>query len=226
MPRAWAQEARIHSLDEATGASLKLSILNPRGRIWTMVAGARRQHPAPACSLLPRCKRCCRQPRALWRLPLLGAPTWPSLPLPLPLPGGGASVIYADTVADLGYAEELGERLCVRGAAVPDRQAALSSAHLQLLGRAPATRVPASSPLPLPARLPQATMPSTAAGPTPQKRTSMRARCWMRPQPTRVGGWAGGWWDFGAGRLRASRAAWVGGGQAGRTSPASCAALA
>lgn len=54
------QEARIHSLDEATGASLKLSILNPRGRIWTMVAG------------------------------------------------GGASVIYADTVADLGYAEELG----------------------------------------------------------------------------------------------------------------------
>jgi hypothetical protein len=34
------QEAFIHSLDEATGASLKLSILNPRGRIWTMVAGA------------------------------------------------------------------------------------------------------------------------------------------------------------------------------------------
>jgi ATP citrate (pro-S)-lyase len=29
----------VHSLDEATGASLKLSILNPRGRIWTMVAG-------------------------------------------------------------------------------------------------------------------------------------------------------------------------------------------
>ena len=29
----------MHSLDEATGASLKLSILNPRGRIWTMVAG-------------------------------------------------------------------------------------------------------------------------------------------------------------------------------------------
>lgn len=53
-------EAKIAALDEATGASLKLSILNPRGRIWTMVAG------------------------------------------------GGASVIYADTVADLGYAEELG----------------------------------------------------------------------------------------------------------------------
>ena len=43
-----------------TGASLKLSILNPKGRVWTMVAG------------------------------------------------GGASVIYADTVGDLGYAEELG----------------------------------------------------------------------------------------------------------------------
>jgi ATP citrate (pro-S)-lyase len=54
------QEAAIHSLDEATGASLKLSILNPKGRIWTMVAG------------------------------------------------GGASVIYADTVGDLGYAGELG----------------------------------------------------------------------------------------------------------------------
>ena len=43
-----------------SGASLKLSILNPGGRIWTMVAG------------------------------------------------GGASVIYADTVGDLGLAHELG----------------------------------------------------------------------------------------------------------------------
>ncbi len=33
------QEEHVHSLDEATGASLKLSILNPKGRIWTMVAG-------------------------------------------------------------------------------------------------------------------------------------------------------------------------------------------
>lgn len=42
------QEAAVHSLDEATGASLKLSILNPRGRIWTMVAGgllAGAEHP-------------------------------------------------------------------------------------------------------------------------------------------------------------------------------------
>ncbi|GMH38494.1 hypothetical protein BSKO_06378 [Bryopsis sp. KO-2023] len=53
-------ESFIHNLDENTGASLKLSILNPKGRIWTMVAG------------------------------------------------GGASVIYADTIGDLGFAGELG----------------------------------------------------------------------------------------------------------------------
>ena len=29
----------MHELDGKTGASLKLSILNPKGRIWTMVAG-------------------------------------------------------------------------------------------------------------------------------------------------------------------------------------------
>lgn len=53
-------EELVHEMDGQTGASLKLSILNPKGRIWTMVAG------------------------------------------------GGASVIYADTVGDLGYAAELG----------------------------------------------------------------------------------------------------------------------
>ncbi|XP_008812168.2 ATP-citrate synthase alpha chain protein 2 [Phoenix dactylifera] len=55
-----ATESFIHGLDEKTSASLKFTVLNPRGRIWTMVAG------------------------------------------------GGASVIYADTVGDLGYASELG----------------------------------------------------------------------------------------------------------------------
>jgi ATP citrate (pro-S)-lyase len=54
------QEAHVAALDEGTGASLKLSVLNPHGRVWTMVAG------------------------------------------------GGASVIYADTVSDLGFSEELG----------------------------------------------------------------------------------------------------------------------
>ncbi|MCX5825027.1 MAG: ATPase, partial [Deltaproteobacteria bacterium] len=45
--------------DDRTGASLKLIVLHPQGRIWNLVAG------------------------------------------------GGASVIYADTVADLGLADEL-----------------------------------------------------------------------------------------------------------------------
>lgn len=52
-------EAYIADLDSKTGSSLKLTILNPRGRVWTMVAG------------------------------------------------GGASVIYADTITDLGYMDEM-----------------------------------------------------------------------------------------------------------------------
>lgn len=55
------EEAYIAALDEKSGASLKLTVLNPRGRVWTMVAG------------------------------------------------GGASVIYADTVVDLGYMHELAD---------------------------------------------------------------------------------------------------------------------
>jgi ATP citrate (pro-S)-lyase len=53
------EEAYIADLDSKTGASLKLTILNPEGRIWTMVAG------------------------------------------------GGASVIYADTITDLGFMNEM-----------------------------------------------------------------------------------------------------------------------
>ena len=33
------QEAYIAELDAKSGASLKLTVLNPNGRIWTMVAG-------------------------------------------------------------------------------------------------------------------------------------------------------------------------------------------
>lgn len=33
------QEAYIADLDAKSGASLKLTILNPKGRIWTMMAG-------------------------------------------------------------------------------------------------------------------------------------------------------------------------------------------
>ncbi len=53
------EEAYIEELDSKTGASLKLTVLNPEGRIWTMVAG------------------------------------------------GGASVIYADTITDLGGMDEM-----------------------------------------------------------------------------------------------------------------------
>ncbi|KAK7109151.1 ATP-citrate synthase-like [Littorina saxatilis] len=56
---ALPEEAYIADLDAKSGASLKLTVLNKKGRIWTMVAG------------------------------------------------GGASVIYADTICDLGGASEL-----------------------------------------------------------------------------------------------------------------------
>ncbi|KAI9251177.1 citrate synthase-like protein [Sporodiniella umbellata] len=53
------EEAYIQELDGKTGASLKLTVLNREGRVWTMVAG------------------------------------------------GGASVVYSDAIAALGYANEL-----------------------------------------------------------------------------------------------------------------------
>ncbi|MGA2680250.1 MAG: ATP citrate lyase citrate-binding domain-containing protein [Candidatus Bathyarchaeia archaeon] len=53
------EEVFIEDLDSKTGASLKLTVLNSEGRVWTMVAG------------------------------------------------GGASVIYADTITDLGFMNEL-----------------------------------------------------------------------------------------------------------------------
>ncbi|KAJ1507854.1 citrate synthase [Coelomomyces lativittatus] len=53
------EEKYIAELDAKTGASLKLTVLNPKGRIWTMVAG------------------------------------------------GGASVVYSDAIAAIGYAHEL-----------------------------------------------------------------------------------------------------------------------
>ena len=57
--KEFPEEAHVRELDSKTGASLKLTILNHAGRIWTMVAG------------------------------------------------GGASVVYADTISDLGYGSEL-----------------------------------------------------------------------------------------------------------------------
>jgi len=58
--RSTKEESFIEEMDEKTGASLKLTLLNPNGKIWNLVAG------------------------------------------------GGASVIFADTVADLGCGELLG----------------------------------------------------------------------------------------------------------------------
>lgn len=55
----YPEEGFIRKLDQSSGSSLKLTVLNPRGRVWTMVAG------------------------------------------------GGASVVYADTISDLGYGHEL-----------------------------------------------------------------------------------------------------------------------
>jgi ATP citrate (pro-S)-lyase len=55
----YPEEAYIKKLDQSSGSSLKLTILNPNGRVWTMVAG------------------------------------------------GGASVVYADTISDLGFGSEL-----------------------------------------------------------------------------------------------------------------------
>ncbi|OVA20747.1 ATP-grasp fold [Macleaya cordata] len=75
-----ATESFIHGLDEKTSASLKFTVLNPKGRIWTMVAG------------------------------------------------GGASVIYADTVGDLGYANELGNYAEYSGA--PNEQEVLQYARV------------------------------------------------------------------------------------------------
>ncbi len=53
------EEQYVKTMDEKSGASLKLTVLNPKGRVWTMVAG------------------------------------------------GGGSVIYTDTIVDLGYRDEL-----------------------------------------------------------------------------------------------------------------------
>ncbi|XP_065196098.1 ATP-citrate synthase-like [Sycon ciliatum] len=56
---AYPEEAYIADMDAKSGASLKLTVLNPQGRVWTMVAG------------------------------------------------GGASVIYSDTICDLGFCDQL-----------------------------------------------------------------------------------------------------------------------
>ncbi|KAH0754198.1 hypothetical protein KY290_024468 [Solanum tuberosum] len=81
IPKAFrATKSFIPGLDEKTSTSLKFTVLNPMGRIWTMVAG------------------------------------------------GGASVIYADAVGDLGYASELGNYAEYSGA--PNEEEVLQYARV------------------------------------------------------------------------------------------------
>ena len=86
---ALPEEDFVASLDEKTGASLKLTILNPKGRIWLMVAG------------------------------------------------GGASVIYSDTVADLGGGPELANYGEYSGDPTADLTYSYASTIIKLMTREP-----------------------------------------------------------------------------------------
>jgi len=83
------EERYIQKLDAASGSSLKLTILNPYGRIWTMVAG------------------------------------------------GGASVVYTDTVSDLGFAHELGNYGEYSGNPTTDETYEYAKTILDLMTREP-----------------------------------------------------------------------------------------
>jgi ATP citrate (pro-S)-lyase len=80
----WPQERLVANLDAKSSASLKLTVLNPRGRIWTMVAG------------------------------------------------GGASVIYSDTVVDLGHGDELANYAEYSGNPKPEETYLFARAILEL----------------------------------------------------------------------------------------------
>ncbi|KAG5456813.1 MAG: ATP citrate-lyase, partial [Olpidium bornovanus] len=83
------EEAYIASLDAKTGASLKLTVLNKNGRIWTMVAG------------------------------------------------GGASVVYSDAIAALGYAHELANYGEYSGAPSETQTYEYAKTILDLMTRSP-----------------------------------------------------------------------------------------
>jgi ATP-citrate lyase beta-subunit len=83
------EERYIQQLDAKSGSSLKLTVLNPQGRIWTMVAG------------------------------------------------GGASVVYTDTVSDLGAAHELGNYGEYSGNPTTDETYEYAKTILDLMTREP-----------------------------------------------------------------------------------------
>ncbi|KAK4152764.1 hypothetical protein C8A00DRAFT_44245 [Chaetomidium leptoderma] len=84
------EEAYIAELDAKTGASLKLTVLNPNGRIWTLVAG------------------------------------------------GGASVVYADAIASVGFADELANYGEYSGAPTESQTYHYARTVLDLMLRSPA----------------------------------------------------------------------------------------
>ncbi len=84
-----AEENAIKQADEKSGASLKLTVLNPQGRIWTLVAG------------------------------------------------GGASVVYADTIADLIGVEELANYGEYSGNPTTEETAFYAKTLLDLMTREP-----------------------------------------------------------------------------------------
>lgn len=89
---ASAEEQFVRDIDGKTGASLKLTVLNPDGRVWLMVAG------------------------------------------------GGASVAYADTVADLGFGAELANYGEYSGAPTTGQTYDYAKTILSLLTRRPHPR--------------------------------------------------------------------------------------
>jgi ATP citrate (pro-S)-lyase len=84
---AFPEEKFISDLDAKTGASLKLTVLNPHGTVWTMVAG------------------------------------------------GGASVVFADTVCDYGMSKELANYGEYSGAPTTEETFLYARTLLQLMTR-------------------------------------------------------------------------------------------
>jgi len=83
------EEKQIKAMDEKSGASLKLTILNPLGRVWTLVAG------------------------------------------------GGASVVYADTIADLIGVDELANYGEYSGNPTTQETRVYTETLLELMTRSP-----------------------------------------------------------------------------------------
>lgn len=118
--------------------------------------------------------------------PRLGSPT--ATPSAAP-PGGGASVIYADTVGDLGYAEELGNYAEYSGGPNQQVSAAGQAQHSckwgQLHGAAERVAGLLSS---RSCTADQHVRELFALSFAPRKHTTMQRRCWRRPPHTQASG--------------------------------------